>query len=268
VSAHTFPPGIPSSWPSLETGAPTPVVLAVEDDLVAVDKPAGLPVVPARDEAADRCLRARLEAELGYRLWVVHRLDRDTSGVVVFARDQAAHRVLSLAFERREVAKTYVAFVAGPALPECGRIDLPLHAARRGKARPARPGEPGAQAAVTGWRVVRRWRVAGDGGVEVARHELAPETGRHHQIRVHLRSLGVPILFDRLYGKGALALPPDAPCARLALHALRLTLPAQSGGEARTYEAPLAADLVALERWLDTRGGDGAPVEVAARSLQ
>jgi tRNA pseudouridine32 synthase/23S rRNA pseudouridine746 synthase len=242
-------------------------VLAVEDDLVAVDKPAGLPVVPARDEAADRCLRARLEAELGYRLWVVHRLDRDTSGVVLFARDAATHRALSLAFERREVAKTYVAFVAGPAQPERGRIDLPLHAARRGKARPARPGEPGAQAAATGWRVVRRWSTGAGDRLEIARLELAPESGRHHQLRVHLRSLGAPILFDRLYGKGAITASPDAPCSRLALHALRLTLPPDPGGRSRAFEAPLAADLVALERWFDALGEFPAPVEGAAEGL-
>jgi 23S rRNA-/tRNA-specific pseudouridylate synthase len=241
------------------------MILALEPDLVAAAKPAGLPVVPARGEAPELCLRARLEVELGQRLWVVHRLDRETSGLVLFARHAKAHRALSLAFERREVTKTYVAFAGGPRLAERGRVELALHAARRGKARPGRPGEPGARPAATGWRVVRRWRIGGDGGLEVARLELSPETGRHHQIRVHLRSLGVPILFDRLYGKGALALPPDAPCARLALHALRLTLPALPGREARTYEAPLAADLVTLERWLDARGESQSLVGSAAQ---
>ena len=244
------------------------MILALEDDLVAAGKPAGLPVVPARGEPPERCLRARLEGELGARLWVVHRLDRDTSGVVVLARDAGTHRALSLAFERREVGKTYVAFVAGRALPARGRTDQPLHAARRGKARPARAGESGALAAATAWTVGRRWHVAGAAGVEIARLELAPETGRHHQLRVHLRALGAPILCDRLYGRGAPALPPGAPCTRLALHALRLTLPALDGHDVRTFEAPLAADLVALEGWLDARAVLAATVAGAAQDLQ
>lgn len=271
MSEHRFPPGVPGPRPAAENGALTPVsspgILALAPDLVAVDKPAGLPVVPARGEAPEHCLRARLEGELGERLWVVHRLDRETSGVVVFARHPDAHRALSLAFERREVAKTYVAFVGGPRLAEQGRVELALHAARRGKTRPARPGEPGARPAATTWRVARRWPVAGDAGLEIARLELAPETGRHHQIRVHLRSLGVPILFDRVYGRGSVALPPEAPCARLALHALRLTLPLDALDRARTFEAPLAQDLAALERWLDARGEFQSVVEGAAQDF-
>jgi RluA family pseudouridine synthase len=222
------------------------VLLHEDADLIAVAKPPGLPVIPARGEPAEACLQHHLAARRGERLWVVHRIDRDTSGVVVFARSPAAHRDLSLAFERRQVDKGYLAYAAG-ALAGVARIDQPLHAARRGKARPAEPGEPGARAAVTELTVERRWR---HGDEVVSRVACRPITGRHHQLRVHLRSVGAPILGDPRYGKhtraGALA---AAPCPRLALHAARLTVPGPSGP--RTFVAPLPEDLAALDAWLD-----------------
>jgi tRNA pseudouridine32 synthase/23S rRNA pseudouridine746 synthase len=230
-----------------------PLALLHQDDaVVAVSKAAGEPVVAARGEPPDACLQKRLERHLGRRLWVVHRIDRDASGVVVFARDAEAHRTLSLAFERREVVKTYVAFVAGAIEPFRGRLDLALHPARRGKTRPARTREPGSQSAVTEYLTLDRWML---GPATVSRLEVHPVTGRHHQIRVHLRSAGAPILFDPLYARG---LVPDkvaaAPCERLALHARRIDLPAPRGAGRLVVEAPLAADLAALEAWLDARG--------------
>jgi 23S rRNA-/tRNA-specific pseudouridylate synthase len=210
---------------------------------------------------------------------VVHRIDRDASGVVVFALNADAHRALSLAFEHREVTKGYAAFVVGSVEPPRGRIDVPLHGARKGKTRPARPGEPGALPSTTEYATRKRWAVIprdsrppgpegsagvadpsshGPGGapqddrVVVSLLEVHPLTGRHHQIRVHLRSAGTPILFDPLYGRrlmpGALA---GAPCARLALHARRIDVPAPRGGGRVVVEAPLAEDLAALEAWLD-----------------
>jgi len=219
-------------------------VLIHEDaELIAVAKPAGIAVIPARGEPAEDSLHARLERERGERLWIVHRIDRDTSGVVVFARTAAAHRTLSMAFEHRSVDKTYVALAAG-ALDGVTRIDVALHEARRGKSRPARDGEPGAKAAVTELAVERRWRRRDD---VIARVRCHPVTGRHHQIRVHLRSVEAPILADPLYGKvtrrGGYA---EVPCPRLALHAASLTVPG-----ARTFAAPLPQDLAAVETWLD-----------------
>jgi tRNA pseudouridine32 synthase/23S rRNA pseudouridine746 synthase len=219
-------------------------VLLYEDaDLIAVAKPAGLPVIPARGEDPEQCLQKQLERERGERLWIVHRIDRDTSGVVVMARTAEAHRALNVAFERREVDKEYVAFAAG-ALEGVERIDVALHEARRGKSRPAEPGEPGARAALTEIAVEKRWRCGDD---VVARVRCHPVTGRHHQIRVHLRSANAPIVHDPLYGKatlrGALA---EAPCPRLALHAAVLTVPGP-----RTFRAPLPDDMAALEAWLE-----------------
>jgi RluA family pseudouridine synthase len=223
-----------------------PLTLLHEDhDLVAVAKPPGEPVIAARGEPRSLCLQKRLESRLRRRLWVVHRIDRDASGVVLFALNADAHRALSLAFEHREVAKSYAAFVAGSIEPPRGRIEVPLHGARKGKARPARPGEPGALPSTTEYATRKRWSV-------VSLLEVHPLTGRHHQIRVDLRSAGTPILFDPLYGRGlipeALA---GAPCARLALHAQRIDVPTPRGGGRVVVEAPLAEDLTALEAWLD-----------------
>ena len=233
--------------------APPPLVLLHEDhDLVAVDKPAGEPVIAARGEPRSACLQKRLESHLRRRLWVVHRIDRDASGVVVFALNADAHRELSLAFEHRQVVKTYAAFVGGSVEPPRGRLEVPLHAARKGKARPALPGEAGAQPATTEYATRKLWTL---GATTVSLVEAHPLTGRHHQIRVHLRSAGTPILFDRLYGRG---LMPDAlagaPCGRLALHARRIDVPAPRGRGRVVVESPLALDLVALEEWLDGQG--------------
>ncbi len=219
------------------------IELLVDDDLVAVAKPAGVTVIPGRDQPASACLRAELEAARGEPLWVVHRLDRDTSGVVVFARTAEAHRALSMAFEQRRVEKRYLAWIGG-ALPGEGRITAPLVPGRKGAMRVARAEDRGALAADTSYVVVRRWR---RGEATAGRVELRPKTGRQHQLRVHLASVGAPIWFDPLYGAGD---PADAPMARLALHAHRLTLPSPRGPW-RTIEAPLPPDLAALDAWLD-----------------
>lgn len=220
--------------------------------LLVVDKPAGVTVIPAPGVDPDACLHHRLQAERGERLWVVHRLDRETSGLVVFARSADAHRRLSMAWEAHEVRKTYVAYVAGAPDPARGRIEVALHEARRGKARPARPGEAGAKAAVTDYVVRRSWKV-GDRVVSLV--ELWPKTGRHHQLRVHLRAIDAPILFDAVYGRGATpAALIGGPCARLALHASRLDLPGDEG-ERLVVESPLPPDLVALGEALDAIGG-------------
>jgi RluA family pseudouridine synthase len=237
-------------------GAPGPIdVLHADDDVVAVSKPAGETVIAARGRPPEACLRRRLEAQLERRLWVVHRIDRDASGLVVFAGNARAHRDLSLAFERREVDKVYLAFVAGALDPGRGRIETALRSARRGKARPARPEEPGRRDALTEYVVRERWRR--DDAV-VCLVETRPRTGRRHQIRVHLRSIGAPLLFDLLYGRGLM--PPDldaAPCRRLALHARRLELPAPRGEGRLVLEAPLATDLQELNAWLDTAWSRG-----------
>jgi RluA family pseudouridine synthase len=234
------------------TGPAPLVVLHEDDDIVAVEKPSGEPLIPTRDGSAQDCVQRRLERQLGRRLWVVHRIDKDASGVVVFALHAGAHRALSLAFEHRLVSKAYAAFVAGAIEPPRGRLDVALHSARKGKTRPARPGEPGAQAATTEYATEKRW-------THVSLLGAHPHTGRHHQLRVHLRFAGTPILFDPLYGRGLMPeVLAGAPCIRLALHARRIDLPSPRGEGRVVIEAPLAPDLAALAKWLD-EGGHGEP---------
>jgi len=233
----------------------SPVILHADQLVVAANKPAGQPVIPAPLSAPGDSLRAHLEQELACSLWVVHRLDRDASGVVVFARTADAHRALCLAFENRAVEKSYVALTAGLPDPPEGTIDLPLHASRRGKTRPARPGEPGLREAVTAYAIEHRWH-RGDERVALVR--ARPRTGRHHQLRVHFRAIGTPLLFDRLYGRRVdLTNLADVPCQRLALHATRLVVPATALGTRLDFDAPLAPDLAATLTWLDREWAAG-----------
>ncbi|MBI5489937.1 MAG: RluA family pseudouridine synthase [Deltaproteobacteria bacterium] len=230
-------------------------VLHEDERLLAVAKPAGLVVVPARREEPDACLRRVVERERGEPLWVVHRLDRDTSGVVVFARDAGTHRALSLAFERHEVRKTYLAIVRAPPPAAHGVIDTPLHTARKGKMRPAAPGEAGALASSTEVDLVRAWRLPLACPALV---EARPRTGRQHQVRVHLRSIGSPLLVDPLYGGASRVTAADLGlsgdevlCARLTLHALRIELPVPGAPAPLRIEAPPPEDLRALLAALD-----------------
>ncbi len=225
-------------------------ILHQDDDVFVLDKPAGLPVVPGGGEHPAACVRHLLERQVGEPVWVVHRLDRDTSGVLAFARHPDAHRRLNAAFEARAVAKTYLAVTAGVPVPPAGTIAVPLHEARRGRMRPCAAGETGVEA-VTDYAVECVW---GPAEAAVALVRACPRTGRHHQIRVHLRSMGTPILFDDVYGRSTLKGDWRAgPCQRLALHAVRLELPPSGHGPVLRIDAPVAADLAALIGWLDAR---------------
>jgi tRNA pseudouridine32 synthase/23S rRNA pseudouridine746 synthase len=182
----------------------------------------------------------------------VHRIDRDTSGVVLFARSAAAHRALSMAFEGREVEKRYLAFTRGVPSPVEGIVDVPLHRARKGRMRPAAPGELESLPSSSRYRVLRSRPASGG---PVACVEVRPHTGRQHQIRVHLRSLGAPLLVDPLYGRcdrlEADALGTDAPAVpRLTLHAHGLSLRQPGSGARLDLSAPLPDDLGALDVWL------------------
>jgi tRNA pseudouridine32 synthase/23S rRNA pseudouridine746 synthase len=220
------------------------VVLHLDAHLLAVDKPAGRIVIPGRS-AGERSLREELEAVHG-RLWVVHRLDRGTSGVLLFARTAAAHRALNLAFDRGEPRKRYLALVRGEP-PGSIRLDVPIAPGRRGRMRAAARDDPRGKPAAT---VVRRLEIfparAWTGG-PLALVEAFPETGRTHQIRVHLSHAGFPLAVDPDYGEaGPLADVGGRPIlVRTPLHAARLEVAHPAGGGALVLEAPLPADLAA-----------------------
>ena len=204
------------------------------DDVVVVDKPEALAAIPTRD-GRGRSLFETLCGQRDERLYVVHRLDKDTSGVIAFARNAAAHRWLNQQFESRAVQKTYLALVHGVVAPDTGTIDKPLRQFGSGRmgVDPKR-GKP----SVTEFRVIERF----------ASHSLLeayPRTGRRHQIRVHLYDLGHPIVGDPLYGDKAL----QSRFPRLMLHALKLTLPSSSG-RPLTVEAPVPASFQALQHSL------------------
>lgn len=225
---------------------PTPAPILFEDAAtLVVDKPPGLAVIPGRGEGPGDALRGRLETALGRPLWVVHRLDRETSGVLVFAKTAEAHRALSMAFEAHRVAKRYAAWTHGAPASDSGTVAAPLAHGRKGRMRLARDGEPGALAASTSWRVLRRV-VDAAGTVKAALVELSPATGRQHQLRVHLLALGASILGDPLYLFDKAA--PPAP--RLMLHATEIMLPRMGAAPERFVSAPPPPDFIAFERAL------------------
>jgi tRNA pseudouridine32 synthase/23S rRNA pseudouridine746 synthase len=207
--------------PATVEGSATLEVLHADAHVLVAVKPSGLLSVPAKPPGVQDCLEARLRAAWPGAL-LVHRLDRDTSGVMVFARSRLAQRHLGWQFERRQVGKRYVARVAGSLAGECGRIELPL--ACDWPNRPRQMVTPGGRPAVTDWRVVGRE----PGATRLALHPL---TGRSHQLRVHLAALGHPVLGDPLYGD-----PAAAP--RLQLHAERLGFRHPDGGAWVEYVAP------------------------------
>lgn len=180
--------------------------------------------MPGRGEHLQDCLSARVQAELPDAL-VVHRLDRDTSGLIVMALDPDAQRELSRQFAERLVEKVYIAVVAGLVEQDAGTIELPL---RKDFEHPPRHmvdsvlGRP----ACTQWRVLER-------GTDQTRLELRPVTGRSHQLRVHMAALGHPIFGDNLYADEL----ARSRAPRLLLHAWRLSLAHPDDGRRLTWTA-------------------------------
>lgn len=198
-------------------------VLHADHEILVVNKPAGLLSVPGKGPELADCLIARLE--IAYpQVLLVHRLDRDTSGVMVFALTAHAQRHLGLQFEKRQMKKTYLARVAGRLEPRTGTVDLPLIVDW-----PNRPlqmvdrenGKP----AVTEWRVMKATDAE-------SRVQLYPRTGRSHQLRVHMLALGHPILGDPLYAPETADQYP-----RMMLHAEELRLRHPDGGTGMKFRA-------------------------------
>lgn len=184
-------------------------VLHADDALVVVDKPAGVLSVPGLGAGLHDNLTTVVQA-LFADVRVVHRLDQATSGLMLFARGAAMQRALSMAFEARRVHKAYVAVVMGRVDGDEGEIDarlMPDWPNRPRQIVDAQRGKP----ALTRWRVIER-------GIDTTRMQLHPVTGRTHQLRVHLQSIGHPIVGDALYA------PAPWQGARLLLHATELQL--------------------------------------------
>ncbi|MFN3277443.1 MAG: pseudouridine synthase [Paracoccus hibiscisoli] len=202
-----------------------PAVVHADDQVLVVDKQAGLLSVPGRGEDRADCLIARLRGAFPTVL-LVHRLDLDTSGVMVFALTPHAQRHLSKQFEERQTKKVYVARLSGRLAPARGRVDLPLIVDWPNRPRQKVDHAEG-RPAQTDWRVVR----ADDAETRV---RLMPVTGRSHQLRVHMASLGHPILGDPLYATGQAAAHP-----RLMLHAESLRFRHPDSGVQMGFSAPV-----------------------------
>ena len=237
-----------------EPPEPTALALAPEDiplavlhedaDLIVVDKPAGLVVHPAPGHPGGTLVNALLHrcgdlSGIGgvLRPGIVHRLDRGTSGVLVVAKNDAAHASLAAQFHDHSVERVYLAFVRAAPGSEAGRVERPIGRHPRDRKRMTVDGAAPRRAA-TAWRVRERFPARG-----CALLEVRPETGRTHQIRVHLASVGLPILGDPVYGRARYGAPP---LPRPALHAAVLGFTHPRTGARLRFEAPLPADLRAL----------------------
>jgi 23S rRNA pseudouridine1911/1915/1917 synthase len=226
-----------------------PDILFETDDFIALDKPAGLLSIPDR-ENKETSLKTQLRAKYG-NIFTVHRLDRDTSGAIIFAKNETTHKYLSKIFEERGVTKIYQGIVLGAPPQQQGSIDLPI------MEHPTKPG----------LMVINRRGKTSLTDYEV-KETIGPysllqfriHTGRTHQIRIHMHSIGHPIACDDLYGDGkpiflsgikrnfklSKAEEAERPLlARLALHSQLLSFTG-SNGETHTIEAPLPKDLRAL----------------------
>ena len=202
----------------------TPLDVLHEDmEILVVNKPAGLLLVPGKGAHLADCLLSRIQAAFPQAL-LVHRLDRDTSGVMVFALTPHAQRHLGLQFEHRRTRKSYVARVSGEIAEKTGTVDLPLNVDWPNRPRQMVDHENG-RPAQTDWRVLR----AGDGESRV---RLMPRTGRSHQLRVHMLAIGHPILGDPFYAEG-----PARDHPRLMLHSEELRLLHPDGGRGMTFRA-------------------------------
>ena len=217
------------------------LVIHEDEDILALNKPAGLSSQGGRGQVhtLDELLFAFAKSS-GNRPRLIHRLDRDTSGVILTARTKPAAGFLGKALMGRKFRKTYLAIVTpGAPLPPTGLIETPLRRDESGREaymRVCEPDHPDAETARSRYRTLA-W------GPRAALLELSPETGRMHQLRVHLASIGHPIAGDARYG-GALMLA-GAPVPRLMLHAAALEFPHPAGGK-RRINAPPPEDFAAV----------------------
>ncbi len=232
---------IPPPEPSELTPEAIPLDIVYEDaDLVVINKPAGLVVHPAAGHTSGTLVNAVLShcpdlAGVGgtLRPGIVHRLDKDTSGLIVVAKHDAAHQALQRQFKARSVDKLYLALVEGQPIPPQGIIDAPIGRDRAQRKRMAVV--PDGRPAVTEYKTIERFD----------KHSLIeahPRTGRTHQIRVHLAWLKFPLVGDRVYGFRH----PSIPINRHFLHAHSLSFDLPADGRRMTFIAPLPPDLEAI----------------------
>ncbi len=232
-----------------------PEIVAETDDYVAISKPAGMLTLPDRHDAELESLRGWMQKHFG-KIWVVHRLDKETSGLILFGKNEEAHAYFSKLFESREVKKIYRGIVLGKPLQESGSVDAPLaeHPAKNGTMVVFKKGKP----SLTDYAVLKSWN-------QYSLLEFNLHTGRTHQIRVHCKHLGHPLACDIFYGDGKPLLlstikkkyklskneEAEKPILnRLALHSYSLSFTDRLGN-AVELQAELPKDMRALIQQLD-----------------
>lgn len=169
-----------------------PEILFEDSSIIAVNKPAGVTTIPGNNMPRKESLVGMVEETCGHKLFVVHRLDRETSGAVVFAKTPEAHKALNMQFDRKEVGKAYIALVEGVCDFNEKEINIPVSRSRSGSRKPSLASK--GLEAITRVKVIKIY----------AKHtllEVNPLTGKRHQIRLHLKAIGHPLAFDRLYGR-------------------------------------------------------------------
>lgn len=225
-------------------------ILLETEDFVVVNKPAGLLTIPDRQSTGAPNLHDLLEARYG-KVFTVHRLDRDTSGVVVFARNAETHKLLSQQFENRKIRKSYLGLVTGRIWEKEGKVELPIieDPSRKGRMTTTKKGKE----ALTTYEVLESFSLYTLLKIQIF-------TGRTHQIRVHMKAIGHPIAMDELYGSGkpfylsyikkkyrvGRFQEEEKPLmTRTALHAATLSFEDKKG-QRHTVEAPLPRDFQAV----------------------
>jgi len=216
---------VPDSFDYFPPLEPYLNVIYADDDILVVDKPSGLLSVPGKDPRLADCL-ARRAAERYPGARIVHRLDKDTSGVIVLGLSKRAISGLGIQFEKRQTRKAYVARIWGDLEGDSGRVDLPLAVDWENKPR-QQVDHVNGRPAQTDW-----WVLAREPGI--TRVKLVPRTGRTHQLRVHMMALGHPILGDAFYATGEAKTATD----RLQLHAEELGFSHPGDGKPRDFVVP------------------------------
>ncbi|MEK7485648.1 MAG: RNA pseudouridine synthase [Planctomycetota bacterium] len=219
-------------------------------DFVVVSKPPHR-LIASSKKIPELPLNRELEQQLGQRLWTVHRLDRETSGLVLFALNADAQRILSRLFENHLIQKTYLALCWGSPTPSENTVSLPLRNGRKNLMRICQGKEEGLKAE-THFRVLKS-------SESFSLLQIEPKTGRQHQIRVHLAAIGHPALGDTDYYPTARVLAgfkqPTWDAERVLLHASRLQFVWQE--KPMNFECPLPADFLKISERLDSQKGSG-----------
>jgi 23S rRNA pseudouridine1911/1915/1917 synthase len=266
VAGDVIDVDVPAAQPSSIDAEAIPLEIVYEDaDLLVIDKPAGLVVHPAPGHRSGTLVNALLHhvrdlSGIGgvLRPGIVHRLDKDTSGLLLVAKHDEAHRGLSAALKRREIRRFYIAAAWGHLSQDTLEIEAPIGRARSDRKRMAVM--PDGRPSLTRLRRLARWRAA-----DLLHAEL--QTGRTHQIRVHLAHIGHPVVGDTTYGANVLrgmggpshrwAQELARQVSRQFLHAAELRFQHPGTGEAMRFASPLPADLAAAAEWAETTSLSG-----------